>query len=189
MKSEEDINLCIEQLKKGNVIVYPTDTIWGLGCDATNTEAIRKIYDIKKRPDAKAMIVLIHEIGQLHDYVVNVPEIAWDLVDFAERPLTVIYPKGKNVSPDLLGEDGSIAIRLVKNDFCNALLKKFRKPIVSTSANISGNPSPMNFAGIDEAVLKQADFVVDIKNGENMTSNPSTIVKLGLDGEIKFIRK
>jgi L-threonylcarbamoyladenylate synthase len=189
MKAEEEISVCVDHLKKGNVIVYPTDTIWGLGCDATNTEAVRKIYDIKKRPDAKAMIVLIHEIGQLHDYVVNVPEIAWDLVEFAERPLTVIYPKGKNVSPDLLGEDGSIAIRLVRSDFCNSLLKKFRKPIVSTSANMSGAPSPLKFADIDEMVLKQADYVVGVKYGENMTSAPSTIVKLGLNGEIKFIRR
>jgi L-threonylcarbamoyladenylate synthase len=135
------------------------------------------------------MVILISEIGQLYDYVEKIPEIAWDMADFAESPLTIIYPKGKRVAPELLARDGSIAIRLVKDDFCKKLISKFKKAIVSTSANISGIESPRGFSQIDPEILSAADYVVNWKQQENSGSKPSTIVKLELNGEIKFIRK
>jgi L-threonylcarbamoyladenylate synthase len=186
---QSEINKAIEFLKNGNTILYPTDTVWGLGCDVTNASAVKKIFEIKKRVDHKAMIVLISEIGQLYDYVHKIPEIAWDMVDFAEKPLTVIYPKGKGVAAELLGEDGSIAIRLVRDEFCKRLISKFRRAIVSTSANLSGDPTPAKFTEINPAVLSQVDYVVNWRQQETSASKPSTIVKLELNGEIKFIRK
>jgi L-threonylcarbamoyladenylate synthase len=186
---QQEINKAIEFLKEGKVILYPTDTVWGLGCDVTNASAVKKIFEIKKRADHKAMIVLISEIGQLYDYVQKIPEIAWDLVDFAEEPLTVIYPQGKNVAPELLGEDGSIALRLVRDEFCKRLISKFRKAIVSTSANLSGDPAPAGFAQINPDILSGVDYVVNWRQQEVSNSKPSTIVKLELNGEIKFIRK
>jgi L-threonylcarbamoyladenylate synthase len=188
-KMQSEINKAVEFLKNGKVILYPTDTIWGLGCDATNSEAVKKIFTIKKRAESKAMVILISEIGQLYDYVEKIPEIAWDMVDFAENPLTIIYPKGKCVAPELLAADGSIAIRLVKDDFCRKIISKFRKAIVSTSANISGIENPNGFNQIDSEILSAVDYVVNWKQKETSGSKPSTIIRLELNGEIKFIRK
>lgn len=189
MNFETDVKQAVEALKEGKVILYPTDTIWGLGCDPTNEDAIRKIYHIKGREEGKAMIILIERIEQLRDYVVQVPDIAWDIVDFAENPLTVIYPKGKNVSSILLPPEGSIAIRLVRDEFCKAVIRKFGKAIVSTSANKSGEKSPGNFSEIDSAVISSADFVAQWRREEKNTAKPSTIMQVGLKGEVKFIRK
>ncbi|MFL5728060.1 MAG: L-threonylcarbamoyladenylate synthase [Cytophagaceae bacterium] len=186
---QSEITKTLEYLKKDGIILYPTDTIWGVGCDAGNSNAVKKIFELKKRADHKAMIVLISEIGQLYNYVQKIPEIAWDLVDFAEKPLTVIYPQGKNVAKELLGEDGSIAIRLVRDEFCRNLINKFRKAIVSTSANFSGDPSPAIFSQINPGILSGVDYVVNWRQQESSPSTPSTIMKLELNGEIKFIRK
>jgi L-threonylcarbamoyladenylate synthase len=178
----------IASLKTGGVILYPSDTIWGLGCDVRNDASIEKLLQIKQRPAEKGLIVLISKIEQLSEYVVEVPEIAWDLVEFAEDPLTIIYPKGKNVSPHLLGTDGSIAIRLVKDEFCKGLIYKYQKGIVSTSANISGEPSPMDFEGISGKIKEQVDYI--LKNPKPVKGNmkPSKIVKLGLGGDYSLIR-
>ena len=138
----------IQTLKSGGVLLYPSDTIWGLGCDVRNEQAIEKILELKNRPASKGLIVLISKIEQLSEYVEQVPDLAWDLVEFAEDPLTIIYPKGKNVSPSLLAPDGSIAIRLVKDEFCKGLIYRYQRGIVSTSANISGEASPLNFESI-----------------------------------------
>lgn len=189
MLFQEDINKGLEVLKAGKVLLYPTDTIWGLGCDASNAEAVKKIYDIKGRSESKAMIILIERIEQLRDYVVKVPDIAWDIVDYSEKPLTVVYPKGKNVAHNLLGEDGSIAIRLVRDEFCQALLRKFRKAIVSTSANISGDPSPRFFKEVDPKVIELVDYAVTHRQKDTTPANPSVVMKIELDGEIKFLRK
>ena len=186
---QSEINKATEFLKNGKVILYPTDTIWGIGCDATNSDAVKKIFSIKKRADNKAMVILISEIGQLYDYVEKIPELAWDMADFAENPLTIIYPKGKGVALELLANDGSIAIRLVKDDFCRKLISKFRKAIVSTSANISGDESPRSFKQITPEILSAVDYVVNWKQQEASASKPSTIIKLEMNGEIKFIRK
>ena len=184
-----EVDKAVQALKEGKVILYPTDTIWGLGCDPTNDEAVSKIFSIKKRNDGKALIVLIEEIGQLYNYVDNIPEIAWDIVEFAEKPLTVIYPTGRNVSSKLLADDGSIAIRLTKDDFCKKVIRKFGKGIVSTSANISGEKSPSSFTKISKEVLESVEHIVSHRQNENMQVPPSTIMKIELDGEVKFIRK
>jgi L-threonylcarbamoyladenylate synthase len=177
----------VEALRRGGTVLYPTDTIWGLGCDATNEAAVERVYAFKQRPPQKALIVLLSDVGLLDRYLVRVPDIAWDLVEFAEKPLTVVYPQGKNVAPNLLGEDGSLAIRVVKDGFCRGLLQAFGKPLVSTSANLSGQPSPERFAQVPEELVKGVDYVL---NGpENVGAPPSTIVRLGLNGEFEFLRK
>ena len=186
---QEEINKIVPYLEAGKTILYPTDTIWGLGCDPANTEAVSRLYKIKNREDHKAMIVLIAEIGQLYQYVSQIPEIAWDIVEFAERPLTIIYPQGKGVSPNMLGEDGSIAVRLTRDEFCVKLIKKFRRGLVSTSANISGSPSPKGYADIVKEITESVDYIADHKRNVALNNPPSTIIKLAMDGEIKFIRK
>jgi L-threonylcarbamoyladenylate synthase len=179
----------IQHLRKGDIILYPSDTIWGLGCDARNEKAIDKIIDLKQRPDNKSFIVLISKIEQLSEYVIEVPEIAWNLVEFAEKPLTVIYPKGKSLPAKLMGADGSIAIRLVKDEFCKGLVYKFERGIVSTSANISGQPSPLKFDDIAPEIINGVDYILKNSKGENKNTQPSQIIKLGLDFGFEFIRK
>ncbi|MEN9363536.1 MAG: hypothetical protein RI903_844 [Bacteroidota bacterium] len=179
----------IASLKSGGVILYPSDTIWGLGCDARMDASIEKIFAIKNRPENKGLILLISKIEQLNEYVEQVPEIAWDLVDFAEDPLTVIYPKGKNVSPHLLGPEGSIAIRLVKDEFCKGLVYRYQRGIVSTSANLSGEPSPQSFGEITNQIKEQVDYILEnpmLKS--NPMAKPSKIIQLGLGGEYTLIR-
>jgi L-threonylcarbamoyladenylate synthase len=178
----------ITAIKKGEIILHKTDTIWGLGCDATNESALNKIKILKGRPDDKAFIILISDISQLSVYVEKVPDIAWDLVEFAEKPLTVVYPKGKNLPSAAMAADGSIAIRLVKDENCRQLIHKFGKAIASTSANISGEKSPQKFEDISENIKNGVDFIENFE-GKETSSTPSTIVKLGLGGEFTFIRK
>lgn len=186
---EQEIIKAAEALKAGKTILYPTDTIWGLGCDATNSAAVKNIYRIKKREDSKAMIILLDDLNKLNDYVVQVPDIAWDIVEFSEIPLTVIYPKGKNIAPELLGENDSIAIRVTKNEFCKKLIRKLGKPLVSTSANISNESFGGNFSDISEEIKKNVDHIVQYRQEEKGKASPSRIIKLEVNGEIKFIRK
>jgi L-threonylcarbamoyladenylate synthase len=178
----------IASLKAGGVILYPSDTIWGIGCDVRSDVAIEKIWQIKQRPAEKGLIVLISKIEQLSEYVEEVPEIAWDLVEFAEDPLTVIYPKGKNVSTHLLGPDGSIAIRLLKDEFCKGLVYRYQRAIVSTSANISGSPSPIDFQSVAPEIKDQVDYILQPEMLKAKGVKPSKIVKLGLGGEFTMIR-
>jgi L-threonylcarbamoyladenylate synthase len=178
----------IASLKAGGVILYPSDTIWGIGCDVRSDAAIEKIWQIKQRPAEKGLIVLISKIEQLSEYVEEVPEIAWDLVEFAEDPLTVIYPKGKNVSTHLLGPDGSIAIRLLKDEFCKGLVYRYQRAIVSTSANISGSPSPIDFQSVSPEIKDQVDYILQPEMLKPKGVKPSKIVKLGLGGEFTMIR-
>lgn len=178
----------IQTLKSGGVLLYPSDTIWGLGCDVRNDQAIDKILELKNRPASKGLIVLISKMEQLSEYVEQVPDLAWDLVEFAEDPLTIIYPKGKNVSPSLLGPDGSIAIRLVKDEFCKGLIYRYQRAIVSTSANLSGEPSPLNFTVIAPSIVDGVDHVLKNPAGEGAAKKASKIVQLGLHGDYKLIR-
>ena len=178
----------IQTLKSGGVLLYPSDTIWGLGCDVRNEQAIERILELKNRPVNKGLILLISKMEQLSEYVEQVPEIAWDLVEFAEDPLTVIYPKGKNVSPLLLGPEGSIAIRLVKDEFCKGLVYRYQRGIVSTSANLSGEPSPFNFAGIAPSIVAGVAGILKNPAGEGAVKKASKIVQLGLHGDYKLIR-
>lgn len=189
MVPDNEIKKAVDALKAGKVILYPTDTIWGIGCDATNPAAVQRIYDIKGRDERKALIILVERPEQLNDYVVKVPEIAWDIVEYAERPLTVIYPKAKNIADKLLAEDQSIGIRVVKDEFCQKLIRSFGKAIVSTSANLSGKPSPNSYSEIDPELISQVDHVVDFKKEEKSSSKPSMVMKLGINGEVKILRK
>ncbi len=159
---EKEIQQTAEQLKAGKTILYPTDTIWGIGCDATNSSAVKKIYEIKKRADNKSLIILLDDINKLNLYVVKVPDIAWQIVEYAEGPLTVIYPKGKNIAPELMGEDGSIAIRITKDVFCKKLIYKLGRPLVSTSANISGEDFKGSFSDVSEEIKKSSRIKIFI---------------------------
>ncbi|HVD98674.1 MAG TPA: L-threonylcarbamoyladenylate synthase [Cytophagaceae bacterium] len=186
---DQEINAAAEALKAGKVILYPTDTIWGLGCDATNSSAVQHIFKIKKRDDSKALIILLDDLKKLNDYVVKVPDIAWDIVEFSEMPLTVVYPKGKNVAQELLAENGSIAIRVTKDEFCKKLIRKLGRPLVSTSANISTEAFNGSFSDVNEEIKKNVDLIIRHRQQEKINATPSRIISLGLDGEIKFIRK
>ncbi len=185
----DDIKKALEVLKNGGIILYPTDTIWGIGCDATNEKAVGKIYKIKKREDSKSMLVLMENPALLDRYVDDVPEIAWDLVEVASTPLTVIYQNAKNLAKNLVAEDGSIGIRFTKEAFTTQLLQRFRKPLVSTSANISGEKSPTFFDEISEDIKSQVDYIVEFRQNDTTPSQPSSIIKLGSGGRIDIIRK
>jgi len=186
---QNDIKAAVEVLKTGGLILYPTDTIWGIGCDATNPEAVAKIYKLKQREDTKSMLVLIENPNLLNIYLEQVPEIAWDLIDVTDKPLTIIYPKAKNLAKNLVDADGKIGIRVVKHTFCESLLQAFRKPIVSTSANISGQPSPKCFNQIDKEIVNGVELVVPQIYQESKNPVPSGIIQLGLRGEVKIIRE
>ncbi len=179
----------IQSLKSGGVIIYPSDTLWALGCDARFDKSIEKLFEIKQRPIDKGLIVLISKIEQLNEYVEQVPDIAWDLLEFAEDPLTVIYPKGKNVSKHVLGPNGSIAIRLVKDEFCKGLLFRYQRAIISTSVNLSGEPSAKTLEDIVPEIRTKVDYVLQPESGHKLTQKASKIVELGLGGEFRIIRK
>lgn len=186
---ESIIKQATDQLKEGRVILYPSDTIWGIGCDACNEKAVERIFEIKKRPAEKSMIVLVDSEAMLNKYVKEVPSLAWDLIEFADKPLTIIYDQPYNIATNLLASDGTLAIRLVKDDFCKRLIHKFGKPLVSTSANFSGVPAPSNFSQIDEAVKSEVDYVVNWRQSEIKNAPASTIIRLGNNGDVKIIRK
>ena len=185
----DDVLKALEILQNGGVILYPTDTIWGLGCDATNAEAVKKIYEIKQREDSKSMLVLMENINLLERYMDEVPEIAYDLIELSEKPMTVIYPGAKNLASNLIAGDGSIGIRITSESFTQRLIQRFKKPIVSTSANISGQPSPANFSEISDEIKAAADYIVGYRQDEMEPASPSSIVKLGVGGEIQILRK
>ena len=182
------INEAIVILKAGGILLYPTDTVWGLGCDATNAEAVAKISALKQRAESKNYVVLLHTANELERYVRTVPDVAWDMVDFAENPLTIIYPNSYMLANNVIADDKTVGIRIIKEGFAHELIKRYRKPIVSTSANISGSPSPKTFAEIEEAIIKGVDLVIpqqyDTGNGQ-----PSTIMKIEESGRFEFIRR
>lgn len=185
----EDIKAALKVLQKGGVILYPTDTIWGLGCDAANEEAVRRIYAIKNREDSKSMLVLMENAALLERYVDEVPEIAYDLIELSDKPLTIIYDGARNMAKNLIAEDGSIGIRITAEKFSSELIRRFKRPIVSTSANISGKPSPACFDEIDSEIIDAVDYVVKYRQDDAQKAIPSGIMKLGRGGEIKIIRE
>ena len=185
----EDLKKAVEILKAGGVILYPTDTIWGIGCDATNEEAVKRVYQIKNREDSKSMLVLMENPALLDRYVNEVPDVAWDLVEITTTPLTIIYAKAKNLAKNLIAEDGSIGIRFTQEDFTRQLIQRFRKPIVSTSANISGEKAPAFFEEISEAIKNKVDYIVQYRQDDITPSQPSSIIKLGSGGRIDILRK
>lgn len=186
---EDDIKKCIEVLNEGGLILYPTDTIWGVGCDATNADAVKKVYELKRREDNKAMLVLLGGDNVLDRYVRDVPEVAYDLIDAAVSPLTVIYDNGYNLAPNLLGENKSIGIRITKEQFSQTLCRRFRRPIVSTSANVSREPSALTFSEISDVIKNGVDYIVKFRQDDKTPHKASSIIKLGADASIKIIRK
>lgn len=188
MKTEDDIKKAVEVMKKGGVILYPTDTVWGIGCDATNADAVAKVYAIKHRDDSKALICLVDSDARIQRYVRNVPEVAWDLLELAEKPTTVILDNAVNLAPNLIAEDGSIAMRITRESFSKKLCYRFQKPIVSTSANISGEPAAQNYCDISEELINAVDYVCWSRRQEHKPHTPSSIIKLSENGEVKIIR-
>jgi L-threonylcarbamoyladenylate synthase len=188
MFEQEDLKKALEVLRQGGVILYPTDTVWGLGCDATNPDSVKRIFELKQREDSKSMLVLIENPNMLNSYVREVPEVAWQLLEVSEKPLTIIYPGGKNLAPNLIASDGSVGIRVTTESFTEHLIQRFRRPIVSTSANLAGKPSPQNFSEIGEEIKSVVDYVVQYRQDERKRSSPSSIIKLGIGGLIEIIR-
>lgn len=186
---DEEIQNALEVLRKGGTILYPTDTVWGIGCDARNKEAVAKVFKIKQRAEYKSMVTLVCDDKMLNRYVKEVPEVAWDLIEAADAPLTIIYPGARMLAENVIAADGSVGIRLVKDPFCRDLIHKFGKPIVSTSANISGENAPSSFNDIKIDILNNVDYIVNLRKNEKNDTQPSTIIKVALNGEFKIIRK
>lgn len=184
----QELKNCVEQLKKGGLILYPTDTLWGIGCDANNIEAVKKIYELKKRIDSKALICMVADERMLSRYIKNIPEVALDIIEVAENPTTIIYDNPQNVAANLIASDNSLGIRIPDDEFCFQLLRKFNGAIVSTSANISGQPSPKTFSEISDDILKGVDYVVNLHR-EKTAPKPSSIIKLSSTGLVTIIRK
>lgn len=185
----DDLKKALNILTTGGLILYPTDTIWGIGCDATNEKAVDKIYALKKRKDEKSMIILIDSESELSKYVYQIPEIALNLIRTADKPLTIIYPGAQNIARNLVAKDGSIGIRIVRDTFCNTLISKFGRPVVSTSANISGSTWPANYNDINNHIIQSVDYVVKWRQQESAQDRPSGIIKLELNGKVKVIRE
>lgn len=188
METAEIIKQALETLKNGGVILYPTDTVWGIGCDATNEEAVRKVFEIKRRSDSKSLVLLASDLDMVAKHVREVPSIAVDLVEVNDRPMTIIYPQGQMLAPSTMAEDGSVGIRIPMNDFCVELVRRLRRPLVSTSANISGEATPKNFSEISEEIKSAVDYIVPKALEAGSTGQASQILKVGLKGEIEIIR-
>jgi L-threonylcarbamoyladenylate synthase len=186
---KDEILRAFEVLKKGGVILYPTDTVWGLGCDATKSKSVEKIFKIKKRPEKKSLIILLDQNEKLYQYVEDVPDIAFDMMESITTPLTIVYPHAKNIARNLISEDGSIAIRVVKDEFCRKLISLLNKPLVSTSANITGQPPPLIYNKIAPEIIKSVDYVVNYAQTRLDQVKPSTIIKFNKKGEYEIIRK
>ncbi len=189
MTQKEDIKNAIDAMRKGGVILYPTDTVWGIGCDATNAEAVAKVYKIKQRDDSKALICLADSVDRVQRYVRDVPAVAWDIMELSEKPTTVILDGAVNLAPNLIAEDGSIGLRVTNEPFSKELCFRFQKAIVSTSANISGEPAAQNYCDIDPALLEAVDYVCWTRRQEHKPHTPSSIIKLTKDGQVTIIRK
>lgn len=184
----EDIRQAVQTLRQGGLILYPTDTIWGIGCDASNAEAVSRVYALKQRDDSKALICLVDNPDRLQRYFRQVPDVAWDLIEFAENPLTLILDNAVGVADNLTAEDGSLAVRVTKENISHELCFRFQKAVVSTSANVSGEPSPANFSEIDPRIIEGVDYVMRARQNDLSKSKPSQIIKLRADGQVTIIR-
>lgn len=189
MNIQEDIKKAVEVMRAGGVILYPTDTVWGIGCDATNADAVARVYDIKKRDDSKAMICLVDSDVRMQRYVRNVPEVAWNVMELATKPTTVIFDNAVNLADNLIAEDGSIAMRITGEPFSKELCYRFQKPIVSTSANISGEAAAENYRDISEELLNAVDYVCFSRRQEHKPHAPSSIIRIRSNGEVEIIRR
>ncbi|QAA80773.1 threonylcarbamoyl-AMP synthase [Aequorivita sp. H23M31] len=188
MTLKDEIEKALTILKRGGLILYPTDTVWGIGCDATNAEAVDKIFKLKNRSDKKSMICLVHDFRMLNEYVEDVPEVAYDILKYADKPTTIIFDNPIRIAENLVADDNSLAIRVTKDEFCKKLIQKLRKPLVSTSANISGTPTPKSYSEIDPLILDGVDYIVNLHR-DKKSGKPSTIIKLKNDGSVKVIRQ
>lgn len=188
MTFEEDIKNALAALRKGGVILYPTDTVWGLGCDAADNEAVERLFEIKKRSASKSMLVLVDSEGMLDRYVDEIPEVAWQLVEAAVNPLTIVYDRPHGVSPRLLAPDGSLGIRITGERYSRELVKRLRHPLVSTSANISGEKTPLHFCDIPEEVKESVDYIAEWRRDDLSDATPSNIIKVSAGGVVKVIR-
>jgi len=184
----QEINNAIEALQAGGLILYPTDTVWGIGCDATNEKAVSKIYALKERTNSKALICLVANDAMLERHVSEVPDVAYDIMDLSNKPTTIVYDNPKGVAENLIAEDKTLALRVASDKFCQYLINKFKKPIVSTSANVSGEPAPKQFSEIHKQILEGVDYIVNLEQ-ERIAHTPSAIIKLSADGTIKVIRE
>lgn len=185
---KHEVNKAVETLVKGGLLLYPTDTVWGIGCDATNEQAVQRLLELKGRKPEKGLVLLLDVTGRLESYVYDVPPQAWDLIEFSEKPLTIIYDGAKNLAPSVKAQDGSIAIRITKDEFCKQVIARLKKPLVSTSANLSGQPFPASFSDIRPEILSGVDYIVNLRRQENLKSAPSTLIRLRANGRIEFIR-
>ena len=188
MDINTEVHNAFEVIKNGGIILYPTDTVWGIGCDATNPEAIAKIYALKQREDSKSMIVLINGDKMMYNVFSAIPDLAWDLWDLSEKPTTLILDNPRNIAENLIAADKTLGVRIIKEPFCFKLLERMKKPIVSSSANISGMETPKTFKEISPEIIKGVDYVVNLQR-DKVCKNPSTIIKLSLDNQVKVIRK
>ena len=186
---QDEVKKAVEVMRNGGVILYPTDTVWGIGCDATNEEAVKRVYEIKRRSDSKALICLVDSEARLTRYVRRVSDVTWDMIELATKPLTVIYDNATGLAPNLLAEDGSVGIRITKEEFSKELCFRFQKPIVSTSPNISGEPTPQTFDEISDEIKNAVDYVVKYSQRCKEKHQPSSIIKINADGEFTIIRK
>ncbi|MCI6182332.1 MAG: threonylcarbamoyl-AMP synthase [Prevotella sp.] len=189
MKTEDDIRNAVETMRRGGIILYPTDTVWGIGCDATNAEAVAKVYNIKHRDDSKALICLVDSESRLQRYVRDIPNVAWDIFELSVKPTTIVLDNAVNLAPNLIADDGSIAMRITKEPFSKELCYRYQKAIVSTSANISGEPAAQNFCDISEEIINAVDYVCWTRRQEHKPHTPSSIIKLTANGEVTIIRK
>jgi L-threonylcarbamoyladenylate synthase len=184
----DSIKKAAEILKRGGIILYPTDTVWGIGCDATNEIAVKKLYSLKNKAQGTASLILVSDTNMIYSYVQTVPEIAIQLVEISDKPLTVVFPQACGVSPEITASDGSIGIRVVNHSYCNSLIRTLKRPLVSTSANIAGTSTPKSFSEISKTIINGVDYVVDAKYAGKMTGKPSAIIKIGLSSEVEIIR-
>lgn len=185
----QEVDKCVETMKRGGIILYPTDTIWGVGCDATNSVAVKRIYNLKRRTDSKAMIILVDGIGMLERYVDNIPDVAWELLDAIVTPTTIVFDRGIGLAPELLGEGGSIGVRITSEKFSASLCRKLRKPVVSTSANISGLKSARFFSEISDEIINGVDYAANYRRSDSTPSKPSSVIKLSSSGIVEILRK
>lgn len=185
----EEVEKALKILLEGGIILYPTDTIWGLGCDATNLKAVARIFEIKQRSDEKSLILLVDSDQMLMRYVNEVPNAAWDLIELSDKPITIVYDAPKNLSAEICGKDNTIAIRVTKDPFCVALIRKLKKPLVSTSANVSGKPSPLTFNEISPEIKNAANLIVNLRQDEKSVRPASSIIRIKNNGEVSILRK
>ncbi|MCR4920315.1 MAG: threonylcarbamoyl-AMP synthase [Bacteroidaceae bacterium] len=185
----EDIMQAVQTMRSGGLILYPTDTIWGIGCDATNAEAVKRVFALKQRDDSKALICLVDSANRMQQYSRSIPDVAWDLIDFAQNPLTLIVDGAVNLAPNLVASDGSVAIRVTRERISHDLCYRFQRAVVSTSANVSGQPAPRNFMEIAPEIVEGVDYVMKARQNDVTKGRPSQIVKITKDGQISFIRK